>query len=88
MNSKEIKNSELPIFDRFVGKISDTVIKILKQKLQISQDKINVESTKNSYGVTGKGRGALKISVVVFCIYQRSSSLYLPLQHIPDSCLI
>ncbi len=61
INDKEIKNSELPIFDRFVGKISDTVIKILQQKLQISQDKIDVESTKNSYGVTGKGRGALNI---------------------------
>ena len=61
VNDKEIKNSEIPIFDRFVGKISDTVIKILQQKLQISQDKIDVESTKNSYGVTGKGRGALNI---------------------------
>ena len=61
INDKEIKNSELPIFDRFVGKISDTVIKILQQKLQISQDKMDVESTKNSYGVTGKGRGALNI---------------------------
>ena len=61
VNKSEITNSELPVFDRFVGKISDTVIKILQQKLQISQDKINVESTKNSYGVTGKGRGALNI---------------------------
>ena len=61
VNDKEIKNSEIPIFDRFVGKISDTVIKILQQKLQVSQDKIDVESTKNSYGVTGKGRGALNI---------------------------
>ena len=51
VNDKEIKNSEIPIFDRFVGKISDTVIKILQQKLQVSQDKIDVESTKNSYGV-------------------------------------
>ena len=61
VNEKEIKNSEIPIFDRFVGKISDTVTKILQQKLQISQDKIDVESTKNSYGITGKGRGALNI---------------------------
>jgi hypothetical protein len=61
INDKEIKNSELPIFDRFVGKISDTVTKILQQKLQISQDKIDVETTKNSYGITGKGRGALNI---------------------------
>ena len=61
INDKEIKNSELPIFDRFVGKISDTVTKILQQKLQVSKDKIDVESTKNSYGITGKGRGALNI---------------------------
>ena len=61
INDKEIKNSELPIFDRFVVKISDTVIKILQQKLQISRDKIDVEQTKNSYGITGKGRGALNI---------------------------
>ena len=61
VNEKEIKNSEIPIFDRFTGKISDTVSKILKEKLQISQEKIKVESTKNSYGITGKGRGALNI---------------------------
>ena len=61
VNEKEIKNSEIPIFDRFTGKISDTVTKILQQKLQISQDKIDVETTKNSYGITGKGRGALNI---------------------------
>ena len=61
VNDKEIKNSEIPIFDRFVGKISDTVKKILLQKLGITMDRIHVESTKNSYGVTGKSRGALNI---------------------------
>ena len=61
VNQKEILNSEIPIFDRFVGKISDTVKKILQQKLQLSNDKIEVETTKNSYGITGKGRGALNI---------------------------
>ena len=61
VNQKEILNSEIPIFDRFVGKISDTVTKILQQKLQLSNDKIEVETTKNSYGITGKGRGALNI---------------------------
>ena len=61
VNQKEILNSEIPVFDRFVGKISDTVKKILQQKLQLSNDKIDVESTKNSYGITGKGRGALNI---------------------------
>ena len=61
VNQKEILNSEIPIFDRFVGKISDTVKKILQQKLQLTNDKIEVESSKNSYGITGKGRGALNI---------------------------
>ena len=61
VNQKEILNSEIPVFDRFVGKISDTVKKLLQQKLQLSNDKIEVESTKNSYGIRGKGRGALNI---------------------------
>ena len=69
VNQKEILNSEIPIFDRFVGKISDTVKKILQQKLQISQDKIDVESTKNSYGITGKGRGALNI-ILDLCFFK------------------
>ena len=47
VNQKEILNSEIPVFDRFVGKISETVKKILQQKLQLSNDKIEVESTKN-----------------------------------------
>ena len=36
VNDKELKNSEVPIFDRYVGKISDSIKKILKEKLQIS----------------------------------------------------
>lgn len=61
VNDKELKNSEVPIFDRYVGKISDSIKKILQEKLQISDDKIDVEATKNSYGFVGKGRGALNI---------------------------
>ena len=72
VNEKEIKNSEIPVFDRFVGKISDSVKKILQQKLQISSDKIDIEPTKNSYGFVGKGRGALNI-VLDLC---RSCLLY------------
>ena len=58
---KELKNSEVPIFDRYVGKISDSIKKILQEKLQISEDKIDIEATKNNYGFVGKGRGALNI---------------------------
>ena len=61
VNDKELKNSEVPIFDRYVGKISDSIKKILLEKLQISNDKIDIEATKNSYGFVGKGRGALNI---------------------------
>jgi hypothetical protein len=61
VNEKELRNSEVPVFDRYVGRISDSIKKILQQKLQISNDKIDVEPTKNSYGFVGKGRGALNI---------------------------
>ena len=61
VNEKELKNSEVPVFDRYVGRISDSIKKILQQKLQISNDKIDIEPTKNSYGFVGKGRGALNI---------------------------
>ena len=60
VNEKELKNSEVPVFDRYVGR-SDSIRKILQQKLQISNDKIDIEPTKNSYGFVGKGRGALNI---------------------------
>ena len=61
VNEKELRNSEVPVFDRYVGRISDSIKKILQQKLQISNDKIDIEPTKNSYGFVGKGRGALNI---------------------------
>ena len=61
VNEKELRNSEVPVFDRYVGRISDSIRKILKQKLKISNDKIDIEPTKNSYGFVGKGRGALNI---------------------------
>ena len=61
VNEKEHRNSEVPVFDRYVGRISDSIRKILQQKLQISNDKIDIEPTKNSYGFVGKGRGALNI---------------------------
>tara|TARA_B100000900_G_scaffold354228_1_gene322810 strand:+ start:492 stop:1754 length:1263 start_codon:yes stop_codon:yes gene_type:complete len=61
INPLEKVNSDTPIFDRFVGKISDTVIKMLLQKLGLTEDKIDVEPTKNDYGIVGRGRGALNI---------------------------
>jgi len=58
---KEKLNDELPVFDKFKGKISDTVKKILKEKLELTDDKIEVDPTENKYDFTGRGRGVLNI---------------------------
>ena len=55
------QNNDDPIFDKYKGKISDTVKKILKEKLKISNDKLDIESTKNGYNFLGKGRGGLDL---------------------------
>ena len=55
------QNNDDPIFDKYKGKISDTVKKILKEKLKISSDKLDIESTKNGYNFLGKGRGGLDL---------------------------
>ena len=58
---KEKVNDELPVFDKFKGKISDTVKKILKEKLELTDDRIEVDPTENKYDFTGRGRGVLNI---------------------------
>ena len=58
---QEKSNDDLPIFDKFKGKISDTVKKLLTEKLEITQDKVEVDETENSYNFTGRGRGVLNI---------------------------
>ena len=85
------QNNDDPIFDKYKGKISDTVKKILKEKLKISNDKLDIEPTKNGYNFLGKGRGGLdlvldlcKRSVPVkgdagFFFYQTKSGLNLNL---------
>ena len=55
------QNNDDPIFDKYMGKISDTVKKILKEKLKISNDKLDIEPTKNGYNFLGKGRGGLDL---------------------------
>ena len=55
------QNNDDPIFDKYKGKISDTVKKILKEKLKISNDKLEIEPTKNGYNFLGKGRGGLDL---------------------------
>lgn len=55
------QNNDDPIFDKYKGKISDTVKKILKEKLKIRNDKLDIEPTKNGYNFLGKGRGGLDL---------------------------
>ena len=55
------QNNDDPIFDKYMGKISDTVKKILKEKLKISNDKLDIEPTQNGYNFLGKGRGGLDL---------------------------
>ena len=57
----EKTNDSVPIFDKYKGKISDTVKKILSEKLKVSQDRIEVDPTENEYNFVGKGKGALTI---------------------------
>ena len=54
-------NNDTPIFDKYKGKISDTVKKILKEKFKISNDKVDIEPTQNGYNFLGKGRGGLDL---------------------------
>jgi len=54
-------NNDTPIFDKYKGKISDTVKKILKEKFKISKDKVDIEPTQNGYNFLGKGRGGLDL---------------------------
>ena len=56
-SKKEKTNDSVPIFDKFKGKISDTVKKILTEKLELTQDKIEVDPTENEYAFVGKGKG-------------------------------
>ena len=59
VSPKMKQNNDDPIFDKYKGKISDTVKKILKEKFKISKDKVDIEPTKNVYNFLGKGRGGL-----------------------------
>ena len=61
VNKKEKQNDDTAIFDKYRGKISDTVKKILKEKLELSNDKVEVDDTQNNYNFVGRGRGALNI---------------------------
>ena len=46
VSPKMKENNDDPIFDKYKGKISDTVKKILKEKFKISNDKVDIEPTK------------------------------------------
>ena len=47
-------NNDTPIFDKYKGKISDTVKKILKEKFKISNDKILILNQLKMVIILGK----------------------------------
>ena len=59
--NKEKTNDEKPVFDKYKGRISDSVKKILKEKLKLSGNKVEIDPTENRYNFIGKGRGALNV---------------------------
>ena len=61
VSPKMKENNDDPIFDKYKGKISDTVKKILKEKFKISNDKVDFEPNKNGFNFLGKGRGGLDL---------------------------
>ena len=62
MNSKPgFTNNDSPIARKFKGSISDTVTKILTNDLKITDNRIKVDKTQNSYAFVGKRRGGLDI---------------------------
>ena len=62
MNSAPaVTNNDSPIARKFKGSISDTVTKILTNDLKITENRIKVDKTRNSYAFVGKRRGGLDI---------------------------
>ena len=57
----EVKNSEVPNFKKYTGRISDNVKKILTEELGLSDSEITIDPTRNGYNFLGKGRGVLNI---------------------------
>ena len=57
----EVKNSEVPNFKKYTGRISDNVKKILTEELELSDSEITIDPTRNGYNFLGKGRGVLNI---------------------------
>ena len=59
--NKEKVNDDKPVFDKYKGRISDSVTKILREKLKVASNKVEVDPTENGYNFIGKGRGAFNV---------------------------
>ena len=62
VSKTEIESSKKPLSRNYPeGPISDTILKILKDELKISEDKLNIESTKNQDKIKGNHHAPLDV---------------------------
>jgi hypothetical protein len=55
-----IIDAQSTLFEKYNGRISDTVRKMLKVNLNIPDTKLNIEPTRNSYSFLGRGKQAFQ----------------------------
>ena len=55
-----IVDAQSSLFEKYNGRISDTVKKMLKVNLNIPDTKLNIEPTRNSYSFLGRGKQAFQ----------------------------
>jgi len=55
-----IIDAQSTLFEKYNGRISDTVRKLLKVNLNVPDTKLNIEPTRNSYSFLGKGKQAFE----------------------------
>ena len=60
VSNPAIIDSQSTLFEKYNGRISDTVRKLLKVNLNVPDTKLNIEPTRNSYSFLGRGKQAFQ----------------------------
>jgi hypothetical protein len=60
VSNPAIIDAQSTLFEKYNGRISDSVRKMLKVNLNIPDTKLNIEPTKNSYSFLGRGKQAFQ----------------------------
>lgn len=67
ISSEGMINQQKPLHKKYTGKISDTVIKILNEELNIEKNRIFVEPTSNTYNFTTPPKGGSLDHILRLC---------------------